>query len=94
MSVAAIRKNRCRTTVAEPIGGNASGAALYRGSGRLLKPQPGRPQGDLHLAANGEVIAAGNVERPVSDFESGPLLLTIDEGCFWGTLFAIAVGPK
>src|SRR6516164_6681138 len=38
-----IPKNRCRTTVAERMGGNASGTALYRGSGRLLKPRPGRP---------------------------------------------------
>ena len=30
-----IPKNRCRTTVAERMGGNASGTALYRGSGRL-----------------------------------------------------------
>ena len=30
-----ISKNRCRTIVAEPIGENASGTALYRGSGRL-----------------------------------------------------------
>jgi len=37
-----IPKNRCRTTIAESIGGNASGTALYRGSGRLLKPRPGR----------------------------------------------------
>ena len=39
-----IPKNRCRTTIAEPIGENAGGTALYRGSGRLLKPRPGRPQ--------------------------------------------------
>ena len=31
---AGIPKNRCRTTVAEPIGGNASGTAPYRGSAR------------------------------------------------------------
>ena len=31
-----IPKNRCRTTIAEPIGENANGTALYRGSGRLL----------------------------------------------------------
>ena len=37
-----IQKNRCRTTVAEPIWGNASGTALYRGSGRLFRPRPGR----------------------------------------------------
>jgi len=30
VSVARIPKNRCRTTAAEPIGGNASGTALYR----------------------------------------------------------------
>jgi hypothetical protein len=29
-----IQKNRCRTTIAEPIGGNASGTAVYRGPGR------------------------------------------------------------
>ena len=34
VSVAGIPKNRCRTTVAEPIGGNASGTALYRGPRR------------------------------------------------------------
>jgi hypothetical protein len=34
-----IPKNRCRTTIAERMGGNASGTALYRGSGRLLKPR-------------------------------------------------------
>src|SRR5215469_5534637 len=39
-----IPKNRCRTTIAEADSGNASGTALYRGSGRLLKPRPGRPQ--------------------------------------------------
>jgi len=32
VSVAGIQKNRCRTTVAEPIGENASGTALYRGT--------------------------------------------------------------
>ena len=32
----------CRATVAEPIWGNASGTALYRGSGRLFSPRPGR----------------------------------------------------
>src|SRR5271166_6890375 len=37
-----IQKNRCRTTVAEPTWGNASGTALYRGSGRLFRPRPGR----------------------------------------------------
>ncbi len=37
-----IQKNRCRTTVTEPIWGNASGTAPYRGSGRLLRPRPGR----------------------------------------------------
>jgi len=30
------QKNRCGTTVAEPIGGNASGTALYRGPGRSV----------------------------------------------------------
>ena len=30
VSVAEIQKDRCRTTVAEPIEGNASGTALYR----------------------------------------------------------------
>src|SRR5215469_18629801 len=44
VSVAGIQKNRCRTTVAEPIAANAGGTALYRGSGRLLKPRPGRPK--------------------------------------------------
>ena len=39
-----IPKNRCRTTIAEADSGNASGTALYRGSGRLLKPRPGRLQ--------------------------------------------------
>ena len=29
-----IPKNRCRTTIPERMGGNASGTALYRGSGR------------------------------------------------------------
>src|SRR5215469_9708132 len=38
-----ILKNRCRTTIAEADSGNAIGTALYRGSGRLLKPRPGRP---------------------------------------------------
>jgi hypothetical protein len=38
-----IPKNRCRTTIAERMVENASGTALYRGSGRLLKPRPGRP---------------------------------------------------
>ena len=37
-----IPKNCCRTTIAEPIGENASCTAPYRGSGRLLKPRPGR----------------------------------------------------
>jgi hypothetical protein len=37
-----IQKNRSRTTVAEPIWGNAGGTALYRGSGRLFRPRPGR----------------------------------------------------
>jgi hypothetical protein len=37
-----IQKNRSRTTVAEPIWGNASGIAFYRRSGRLFRPQPGR----------------------------------------------------
>jgi len=32
------------------------------------------------------------VERPVSDFESGRLLLMIDEGRFRGRLLAIALG--
>ena len=36
VSAAGIPKNRCRTTVAEPIGGNASGAALYRGPSRSV----------------------------------------------------------
>src|SRR6516165_68134 len=34
-------ENRCRTTVAERMGGNASGTALYRESGRLFRPRPG-----------------------------------------------------
>jgi hypothetical protein len=38
------RKNRCRTTIAERMGENTSGTALWPGSGCLLKPQPGRPQ--------------------------------------------------
>ena len=40
---AGIPKNRCRTTAAEPIGGNASGTALYRDQVGLFKTQPGRP---------------------------------------------------
>ena len=36
VSVAKIPKNRCRTTVAEPIGENASGTALYRGPSRSV----------------------------------------------------------
>ena len=40
-----IPKNRCRTTIAEADSGNASGTALYRGSGHLLRAQPGRPKG-------------------------------------------------
>src|SRR5215469_13338758 len=36
VSVAGIPKNCCRTTVAEPIGGNASGTALYRGPSRSV----------------------------------------------------------
>src|SRR5215813_2928129 len=37
-----VPKNRCRTTKAERMGGNASGTALYRGSDRLFRPRPGR----------------------------------------------------
>src|SRR6516225_7040601 len=33
-----IPKNRCRTIIAEPIGENDSETALFRASGRLLKP--------------------------------------------------------
>src|SRR5215472_6920737 len=40
-----IPKNRCRTTIAAADSGNASGTALYRGSGRLLKPRPGARPG-------------------------------------------------
>ena len=43
-----IPKNRCRTTIAEADSGNASGTALYRGPGRLLKPRPSRPA-DLRI---------------------------------------------
>jgi hypothetical protein len=32
-------ENRCRTTIAERMGGNASGTPLYRGSGRLFRPR-------------------------------------------------------
>jgi len=42
-----IPKNRCRTTIAEPIGENASGTALYRGSVVCFKPRPGRWRGRL-----------------------------------------------
>src|SRR6516225_954640 len=42
VSVAGIQKNRCRTTIAERMVETLSGTALYRGSGRLLKPRPGR----------------------------------------------------
>jgi len=34
-------ENGCRTTIAERMGGNASGTALYRESGRLFRPRPG-----------------------------------------------------
>ena len=34
-----IPKNRCRTTIPERMGGNASGTALYRESGRLFRPR-------------------------------------------------------
>src|SRR6516165_5804106 len=37
----------CRTTVAEPIAGNAGGTALYRGSGRPLKTTTRPPEADL-----------------------------------------------
>ena len=40
--VAGISKNRCRTTVAEPIGANASGTALTGDQAGLFKAQPGR----------------------------------------------------
>ena len=39
-----IQKNRCRTTVAEPVWGNVSGATLYRGLGRLFRPRPSRQE--------------------------------------------------
>jgi hypothetical protein len=33
-----------RRTGAGPIWGNASGTAIYSGSGRLFRPKPGRPE--------------------------------------------------
>src|SRR5215472_12381112 len=53
-----IPKNRCRTTIAEADSGNASGTALYRGSGRLLKPRPGRPQGPAERGAREAAVAS------------------------------------
>src|SRR6516162_2435991 len=46
-----IPKNRCRTTIAEPIGRNASGTAPYRGSGRLLKPRTRPPAAERHASS-------------------------------------------
>src|SRR5271165_1584522 len=45
-----IQKNRCQTTVAEPIWGNTSGTAPYRASGRLFRPRPGRLERTCHPA--------------------------------------------
>ena len=42
MWVVGIPKNRCRTTVAEPIGANASGTALTGDQAGLFKAQLGR----------------------------------------------------
>src|SRR5215472_6897392 len=50
-----IPKNRCRTTIAEADTGNASGTALYRGSGRLLKPRLGRSQRTRRTRSASEV---------------------------------------
>ena len=47
VSVAGSPKNRCRSTVAERMGGNASGTALYRVPSRSVWAQPGRPNGGL-----------------------------------------------
>jgi len=50
VSVAGIQKNRCRTTVAEPMVETLSETALYRDQVGLFKAQPGRTEADLALS--------------------------------------------
>src|SRR6516165_5893722 len=44
VSVAGIQKNRCRTTVAEPIGETLAELPLIGGQVGLFRAQPGRPK--------------------------------------------------
>jgi len=50
VSVAGIQKNRCRTTVAEPMVETLSETTLYRDQVGLFKAQPGRTEADLALS--------------------------------------------
>jgi len=47
-----IPKNRCRTTIAERMMETPAGTALYRGSGRLLKPRTRPPAATLKAAGD------------------------------------------
>src|SRR5215472_9287472 len=64
--------------------GNASGTALYRGSGRLLKPRPGRPQRNAAITrgrvgwctglVSGEVITGLRAENLAAFRDCPPML--------------------
>src|SRR5260370_20093776 len=73
-----IQKNRSRTTVAEPIWGNASGTAFYRGSGRPFRARPVPPGANLHQRAC--AAAKGPPLTPVSSHDGKVVAANLLEG--------------
>lgn len=80
--VVGIPKNRCRTTVAEPIGANASGTALTGDQAGLFKAQPGHNANWLGLPIHLNLLISAKAVDPVNGTGIAPRVFVRDPtGC-------------